>query len=93
MALAKRYLALTTNENGELLANVYETEAFKTLYDPNGANERKLRLPRRLLQVHNEYDADKKLFQKLYYHPGLLAADEQALSNIYFNQSAAHDKL
>ena len=72
VALAQRYLALTTNENGEVLANVYETEAFKSLYDPNGANERKLRLPRRLLQVHNEYDASTHLFQKLYYHPGLL---------------------
>jgi len=76
VALAKRYLALTTNENGELLANVYETEAFKNLYDTNGANERKLRLPRRLLQVHNQYDANTQLFQKLYYHPGLLLADE-----------------
>ena len=57
VALAKRYLAMTTNENGEFLANVYETEAFKVLYDPNGANERKLKLPRRLLQVHNNYDA------------------------------------
>ena len=84
MALAKRYLALTTNDDGEFLANVYETEAFKALYDPNGANERKLRLPRRLLQIHNEYDANTHLFQKLYYHPGLLANDEKTLSNIYF---------
>ena len=93
VALAKRYLALTTNENGEVLANVYETEAFKSLYDPNGANERKLRLPRRLLQVHNEYDASTHLFQKLYYHPGLLQKDEETLSNIYFQQSAAHENL
>ena len=38
-----------TNSDGEILANVYENEAFKTLYDPRGADERKLRLPRRLL--------------------------------------------
>ena len=47
--LAKRYVSLASNDNGELLANVYETEGFKSLYDPNGANERKLRLPRRLM--------------------------------------------
>lgn len=93
VALAKRYLALTTNENGEVLANIYETEAFKTLYDPNGANERKLRLPRRLLQVHNEFDATTHLFQKLYYHPGLLQADEEKLCNLYFSKSDTHDKI
>ena len=92
-ALARRYLALTTNESGERLANIYETEAFKTLYDPNGASERKLRLPRRMLQVHNQYDVNTHLFQKLYYHPGLLLDDEEMLSSIFFSQSAAHDKL
>ena len=29
----------------------------------------------------------------MYYHPGLILKDEQVLSNIYFAQSAAHDKL
>ena len=47
--MARRYIKLNTNENGDLLANVYESEAFKSLYDPNGADERKLRLPRKLL--------------------------------------------
>ena len=61
-ALAKRYVALTSNDNGELLANVYETEGFKALFDPNGANERKLRLPRKMMQVHNNYNANTHLF-------------------------------
>ena len=60
--MARRYLKLNTNENGDLLANVYEAEAFKSLYDPNGADERKLRLPRKLLQVHNQYNTESQLF-------------------------------
>ena len=47
--LAARYVEHITSDSGEILANVYESEAFKTLYDPNGADERKLRLPRRQL--------------------------------------------
>ena len=49
VALARRYIAHTTNEQGQTLANVYETEAFKNLFDPRGADARKLRLPRKLL--------------------------------------------
>ena len=74
--LATRYVDHITNESGEVLANVYESEAFKSLYDPNGADERKLRLPRRQLQIFNQYNADSHLFQKVYYHPGLLSEDE-----------------
>ena len=43
--------------------------------------------------MHNQYDGHTHLFQKLYYHPGLLLEDEQALSNVYFKQNAAHEKL
>ena len=46
-ALATEYVNHITNEDGDILANVYESEAFKALYDPNGADERKQRLPRR----------------------------------------------
>ena len=53
VALARRYIEHSTNKDGIALANVYETEAFKTLFDPRGADARKLRLPRKLLQVHN----------------------------------------
>ena len=48
-----------SNEDGEVLANVYENEGFKALYDAHGVNERKLRLPRILLQTFNRFDADK----------------------------------
>ena len=51
--LAKKFVDHVTNEDGEIMANVYESEAFKAIYDPNGADERKLRLPRKQLQVHN----------------------------------------
>ena len=61
-ALAKKFVDHVTNDEGDILANIYESEAFKTLYDPNGANERKLRLPRRQLQVLNQYSAEKNLF-------------------------------
>ena len=47
--LAKKFVDHITNDDGELLANVYESEAFKSIYDPTGANERKLRLPRKQL--------------------------------------------
>ena len=47
MDLAKKYVDHVTDKNGELLANVYESEAFKSIYDPNGAEQRKLRLPRK----------------------------------------------
>ena len=82
-ALAKRYIQLTTDDDGNELANIYETQAFKSLYDPNGVNERKLRLPRTLLQVHNRFDVQKNLFQKVYYHPGLLSEDEVILRNMF----------
>ena len=55
--LAKRYVDHITNEDGGVLANVYESKAFKSLYDANGVNERKLRLPRVLLQIHNRMSA------------------------------------
>ena len=51
--LAKKFVDHVTNDDGEIMANVYESEAFKAIYDPNGADERKLRLPRKQLQVHN----------------------------------------
>ena len=57
--LAKRYVEHITNDDGEVLANVFENEAFKSLYDPNGAEERRCRLPRKQLQVHNNYDLNK----------------------------------
>ena len=60
--LAKKFVDHVTDADGEVLANVYESEAFKSIYDPNGAEARKLRLPRKQLQVHNQYDATKSLF-------------------------------
>ena len=47
--LAKRYVEHISNDEGNVLANVYESEAFKAIYDQYGVNERKLRLPRTLL--------------------------------------------
>ena len=91
--LAKKFVDHVTDADGEVLANVYESNAFKAIYDPNGAEARKLRLPRKQLQVHNQYDATKSLFQKVYYHPALLQSDEQRLRDMFNSQSAAHDSL
>ena len=91
--LAKKFVDHVTDADGEVLANVYESEAFKSIYDPNGAEARKLRLPRKQLQVHNQYDANKSLFQKVYYHPALLQSDEQRLRDTFTAQSSAHDAL
>ena len=52
-ALASKFVDHVTNQDGDLLANVFESEAFKALYDPNGVEQRKLRLPRKQLQVFN----------------------------------------
>ena len=71
MDLAKQYVDHVTDSNGQILANVYESEAFKSIYDPNGAEQRKLRLPRKQLQVYNQF-TEAQLFQKMYYYPALL---------------------
>ena len=34
--LAKRYVDHISNDDGAVLANVYECEAFKSIYDPHG---------------------------------------------------------
>ena len=47
--VVKRYVDHITDSNGNVLANVYESEAFKSVYDPHGAEARKLRLPRKQL--------------------------------------------
>ena len=75
-ALATEYVNHITNADGDILANVYESEAFKALYDPNGVDARKQRLPRRQLYVFNRYSSESQIFQKVYYHPGLLQEDE-----------------
>ena len=47
--LATQFVDFVTNERGEMLANVFENEAFQSLYDTTGAYSRKARLPRRQL--------------------------------------------
>ena len=51
--LATKFVEHTTNDAGELLANVFETEAFQQLYDANDSARRRLGLPRKQLQVFN----------------------------------------
>ena len=91
--LATKFIDHATNDGGEILANVYEAEAFKALYDPRGVDERKLRLPRKQMQVYNQLDSDAMLFQKVYYHPGLLMQDEQQLRALFFSANQGHDSL
>tara|TARA_B110000305_G_scaffold201245_1_gene228935 strand:- start:66 stop:590 length:525 start_codon:yes stop_codon:yes gene_type:complete len=89
--LAKKFVDHVTDNNGNMLANVYENEAFKSLYDPNGAEQRKLRLPRKQLQVYNQYSSEKQLFQKVYYNPALTTDDESKLRDAFFRNSTNHD--
>ena len=91
--LAKKFIDHTTNEKGDILANVYESEAFKVLFDPSGAAERKLRLPRRQEIIFNRYDPATHLFQKVYYHPALLQEDETKLRNIFYANNAKSELL
>ena len=74
--LATRFVNFISNDEGQVLANLYENQAFQILYDPTGSYQSKVRLPRRQLQVFNQFNADTQLFQKVYYHPGLLQQDE-----------------
>ena len=91
--LASQYVDFVTNERGDLLANIFENSAFQVLYDATGSNARKARLPRKQLQVFNQLDTQSQLFQKVFYHPGLLQEDEQQLRAIFWSQSRGHDSL
>ena len=91
--LASKYVDFVTNESGEMLANIFENAAFQHHYDATGTNMRKARLPRKLLQVHNQLDPETQLFQKVFYHPGLLQEDEQQLRAVFWQQSRGHDAL
>ena len=45
--LATKFVEHSTNKDGDILARIYTNAAFQSLYDPNGAEARKLRLPRK----------------------------------------------
>ena len=89
--IATQFVAHSTNEKGELLANVFESEAFQSIFDPHGIETRKVRLPRKQEQIFNRYDTSAHLFQKLYYHPALLQEDETQLRQIFFRHNSAHE--
>ena len=67
--LAKIMVDHITNEKGEILARVWENPGFQEVYDYKGVLKQRKRLKRKQEQVYNQLDADKQLFQKVYYNP------------------------
>ena len=49
------------------------------------------RLKRKQEQVHNQFDPAKHLFQKVYYHPELLQADEVELRQHFIKYNDIHE--
>ena len=80
-----------TNEKGEILARVWENPGFQEIYDYKGVEKYRRRLKRKQEQIFNQFDASKHLFQKVYYHPGLLHDDEIKLRQIWFDSNASHE--
>ena len=58
-----------TNDKGEVLARVWENTGFQEVHDYNGILKQRRRLKRKQEQIFNQLDAQKKLFQKVYYNP------------------------
>ena len=87
--LAKIMVDHITNEKGEILARVWENPGFQEVYDYKGVLKQRKRLKRKQEQVYNQLDADKQLFQKVYYSPSLLHDDELSLRQefVRLNQS------
>lgn len=80
-----------TNEKGEILARVWETKGFQEVYDYKGYEKERMRLKRKAEQVYNQTNSTTHLFQKVYYHPELLADDEVTLRQLFVNKSSQHD--
>mmetsp|Transcript_12970 Transcript_12970/g.21937 ORF Transcript_12970/g.21937 Transcript_12970/m.21937 type:complete len:167 (-) Transcript_12970:64-564(-) len=81
-----------SNDEGEILANVQDCMGFKSQFDSKGLEELRSRLVRRMEMVHNRYDPTTHLFQKVYYHPGLLLQDERELRRIFETHNAAQER-
>ena len=72
-----------SNEKGEILAHVWENPGFQEVYDFKGVEKYRRRLKRKQEQVFNTLDAQKQMFQKVYYHPSLIADDELSLRHAF----------
>ena len=83
----------TTNTKGELLARVWETSAFKEVYDYTGLHYQKGELKRVCEKASNRYDSEKQFFQRLYYHPDLTASDEEFMRTQFVANSQIHDRV
>ena len=89
--LARLMVEHITNDKGEILARVWENPGFQEIYDYKGQNAKRRRLKRRQEQVFHQYDAGKQLFQKLYYHPGLVQNDEIILREAFLKYNGHHE--
>ena len=89
--LAKIMVDHITNEKGEILARVWENPGFQEVYDYKGILKQRKRLRRKQEQVFNQYDADKQLFQKVYYSPNLLLDDEVSLRQEFVRLNSVNE--
>lgn len=55
--IAELWAEHTTNEKGELLANVQESPAFQEVYDFKGADKKRWRLDRKKDWAYQQYDS------------------------------------
>ncbi len=90
--LAKIMVDHVTNEKGEILARVWENPGFQEIYDYKGILKQRRRLKRKQEQVYNQFDAEKQLFQKVYYNPNLLHEDELNLRQEFIRLNDINDK-
>ena len=80
-----------TNEKGEILARVWENKGFQEIYDYKGMEKQRRRLKRKQEQVFNQVNGQRQLFQKVYYNPALLEADELKLRQIFIAKNDSHE--
>ena len=90
--LAKIMVDHITNEKGEILARVWENPGFQEVYDYKGVLKERRRLKRKQEQIFNQFDSSSQLFQKVYYHPGLLQQDELALRQEFIRLNTANER-
>ena len=90
-AMARLFADHASNEEGDLLARVWEAPEFAEAHDYDGGYERKGMLKTKQETVFRMTDLKTKLFQKLYYNPALTEADELELRKRFIADSSSHD--
>ena len=70
---------------------MWENSGFREIYDYKGVLQDRRKLKRKQEQIFNQFDAQKQLFQKVYYNPALLQDDEIALRKTFIKLNDRHE--